>query len=362
MLKFFKKNKSKAFSLVELSITLLVISILVGGVLGGRALLPIYRLKTAQALTQSAPVSNIEGISLWLETTMPESFATQNMPDGQVITLWNDRNPQANVKNRAVAQVGANITYKLESDIYTLPSLKFDGGNSSYFVLSKDENIANSLPLRTPQNAFTIFLVTKLEKEPVGERAVIFSNGSAASNSGYSYSLSQSMARSINFFGVSEIFSRKNNGKTAAEVTSITYQGGSDGEVKLYTNGVGDGGYGASGTSEYLSIDKVSALSPLLGFYVGGVPNLNHSWNGLISEIIVFNRALEDSERRLMLKNMMVPALLTLRALRSDLLKLPLQDPSLVNRRNIAVKSAILVIMDYCQLALINVAAEMDIY
>ena len=293
-------SKRKAFSFVELSIALLVISALIVGILGGRALLPVYRTKTAQALTQSSPVTNVEGLMVWLETSMPDSFVSGSMVDGQVVTLWNDRNSQANLKSYAVAVSGANVTYESESDIYTLPSLRFDGGASTYFVLSKSDNVSDAYPIKNPQNAFTVFMVAKSDEQPVGSRAVVFSNGVAGGVgvSGYSYGLDQTMKRSIKFGGVGDFTTDTSDGSLNPEVVSVTYAGGSGGELKMYTNGVSSGGAGASGTSEVLSGSAVTAVSPLVGFYVGGSPNVSESWKGLISEVIVFNRVLSDKERR----------------------------------------------------------------
>ncbi|MBU6338893.1 MAG: prepilin-type N-terminal cleavage/methylation domain-containing protein [Rickettsiales bacterium] len=59
-----KKNTYKAFSLIELSIVILVIGILFAGVMQGRSLIQKSRLKTAQSLTKSSPVSGIYGLLL----------------------------------------------------------------------------------------------------------------------------------------------------------------------------------------------------------------------------------------------------------------------------------------------------------
>ncbi len=306
---FFDKNKffvKRAFSLVELSIGLIVVSLLITGIIGGRSLIPVYRLKMAQSLTQSSPVHSTEGLLLWLETTMPESFPATvdtskpvTLINDSAVTIWNDINPQANKKSYAVASNGAVITYKKESAISTLPALKFNGAQASNFLLSKTSSLSDAYAIKSSANAFTVFMVAKADDAPAGSNSVVFANGptSGANASGYAYGLEQNMKRMINFSGVFTIDTVKNNGTKNPEVISMVYQGGSGGEIKLYTNGTGDAGSGASGTSETLSASNITAKSPLSAFYIGGTGN-NDSWNGLISEIIVFNRALSDSERK----------------------------------------------------------------
>ena len=63
------KNKSLAFSLIELSIVILIIGILIAGVTQGSRLVRESRVKTAQTLTQSSDVSSIKDLVLWLDAT-----------------------------------------------------------------------------------------------------------------------------------------------------------------------------------------------------------------------------------------------------------------------------------------------------
>jgi len=51
-------KKHQAFSLVELSIVILIIGVLIAGVIQGSNLVTKFRIKTAQTLTQSSPVSS----------------------------------------------------------------------------------------------------------------------------------------------------------------------------------------------------------------------------------------------------------------------------------------------------------------
>jgi prepilin-type N-terminal cleavage/methylation domain-containing protein len=58
------KNQSKAFSLIELSIVILIIGILIAGVTQGSRLVRESKITTAVTLTQSAPIASVKDLVL----------------------------------------------------------------------------------------------------------------------------------------------------------------------------------------------------------------------------------------------------------------------------------------------------------
>ena len=68
------KNIKKAFSLIELSIVILIIGILVAGVTQSSRLVSQFRLLSARNITQSSPVHSIKDLLIWLETTSTKSW------------------------------------------------------------------------------------------------------------------------------------------------------------------------------------------------------------------------------------------------------------------------------------------------
>jgi len=67
----------KAFSLIELSIVILIIGILVAGVTQSSRLISQMRLTSLRNITRSSVVPTIQNLTLWLETTMLESFEVE---------------------------------------------------------------------------------------------------------------------------------------------------------------------------------------------------------------------------------------------------------------------------------------------
>ena len=72
-----KTKNLKAFSLIELSIVILIIGILVAGVTQSSRLIREFKLTTAKNLTRNSPVSSIKGLYFWFETTSESSFGPE---------------------------------------------------------------------------------------------------------------------------------------------------------------------------------------------------------------------------------------------------------------------------------------------
>lgn len=95
----------KAFSLIELSIVVLIIGILVAGVTQSSRLIRKMSLATAQSLTRSSPVNSIKDIVGWWETCLDESFGGTQPEEDQNggtdgISTWYDLNPQSSYKKQ----------------------------------------------------------------------------------------------------------------------------------------------------------------------------------------------------------------------------------------------------------------------
>ena len=155
-----KNNLKKAFSLIEISIVILVVGVLIAGI--SRGLRMAYfemRLVTARSLTDKAPVPNVEGLELWLETTLENSLAIgttsftniKTPEDAQPIGRWNDLNPMAlnfSYKNHALQATSEYQPLYIKDGINGLPALLFDG---------LDDYIASTTQFIT--NNFTVFIV-----------------------------------------------------------------------------------------------------------------------------------------------------------------------------------------------------------
>jgi prepilin-type N-terminal cleavage/methylation domain-containing protein len=129
-----KKHPPKAFSLIEISVVILIIGILIAGISTGVDLFYDSRLATAQSLTKSAPVRRIDGLFAWIEATSPESFTT-TPKDGDSIGLIKDLGFKMDKVN--FVQTGNDNLKPIYKprNLNDLPALYFDGSND--FLVSE---------------------------------------------------------------------------------------------------------------------------------------------------------------------------------------------------------------------------------
>jgi prepilin-type N-terminal cleavage/methylation domain-containing protein len=165
--KFLKKQNSnilkcKAFSLIELSIVILIIGILVAGVTQSSRLIRRMRIATAQQITSSSDVNSISDMVLWLEATQDFAFATgtngsfdfntniytdvDRPSNNDRIGRWNDiaiRN--ATAKKSAIQNALSRQPKYVDDGINGLPALYFDAMNYNTFCLHAPLNIDRAL-------------------------------------------------------------------------------------------------------------------------------------------------------------------------------------------------------------------------
>ena len=151
-------TKDRAFSLIELSIVILIIGILIAGVTQGSRLVKQGRIKTAQNQTNSSPVPGINGLALWVETTFDTSFPSGLVDDGSSITNWYDINPGAinkiSLAYAPIAGATSEPTY-IAGGINNLPVIRFDGVYDCLITPAK-------IPVNAlSQGQITIFMVAK---------------------------------------------------------------------------------------------------------------------------------------------------------------------------------------------------------
>ena len=151
---FKNDSRKSAFSLIEVSIVIIVIGILIGGVVQGGKMLDKYRVQVARSLTSSSPAISITGLALWLDTTSAKSFnATVNDESGSnSVCQWFDINSQTmSVLSATQSDSNSCPIYKVNSDT-KLPMLYFDGENDC--LLLPDGTIPYA------DNSYTIFIVS----------------------------------------------------------------------------------------------------------------------------------------------------------------------------------------------------------
>ena len=271
-----KKTKKFAFSLIELSIVLLVIGILMVGVSQGYNLVRSAQISNARSITAKSPILQIQGLLAWYETSMKESLDQSKLKDGDSISTWKDISPNSilNGYNQLTTTASANITFA-QSSINKIPSIKFTG--SSKLSLANFTQGASSQA--------TVFLVVKLNYVPDTTNYKTIFDGNSAD---FSFSI-RSNGIQINT-GSSVVSSDvANSFLNSGEYVIAIYFNGSN--SKVYFNDT-DSMFGGS------VINNPSGTNQLAGVTLGATRSGSLGFAGYISEVAIFNRVIKAGERK----------------------------------------------------------------
>ena len=182
-MKYFNKfNTKQAFTLIELSIVLLIVGILITGVVTYSRLVKQMKLTTIKQITYSSPVAGIKGLSLWLETTLDNSLTGAvnpiNPDENEKIISWNDINPQTSTRV-IVSQSTDSLrpTLTTTGTLNELPGIKFDGTQ----YLSTIKANGGNIPLNAGDDSFTLITVFQTNVNSGVNQSVIEQNSTNSS-------------------------------------------------------------------------------------------------------------------------------------------------------------------------------------
>jgi prepilin-type N-terminal cleavage/methylation domain-containing protein len=280
-------NFKKAFSLIEISIVILVIGILIAGISKGIDMVYDMRLATARALTDKAPMFGMENLEMWLETTSENSLATgttsftnvKNPLNNDRIGRWNDINPtliNSNNKNHAV-QGDINFQpFYIQDGINGLPALLFDGSND--FLSYNGNFLINS--------DYTIFIVEARTRGSGDNFFLAGSQGVESKNLLLGYWKDQDITHS-------------HWGGNRIDITSIDAYSYQIPRVHSFSFGKNFGK--ASYVNGGQKISNTSQKTPLSSYPNSSIGKAYTSnfYKGYIAEIIMYSKDLNDADRKL---------------------------------------------------------------
>ena len=269
--------KRTAFSLIEISVVLIVIGILAAGIVGANSLIQSSRLATARSLTTSSTVPTIDGLVAWYETSLSDSLKSSESFNGAQISTWYDNNPSSIVlrKNTLTRSASNSITYQ-QDGINNIPSLKFDGSGN----LTLSDFYQGTLA------SMTLFFVIQPSEIDASTTKIL----SDSSNSGSVAAVGiKSNSIHLNFGNVANTETSSNPANIVADKNYIITAYAIQSTSKAYLNDSKD----MAGNSVINS-----GSNSVKGLTVGTDRNGSYQFSGLISEIIIYNRPLKDSERK----------------------------------------------------------------
>ena len=268
-------RRGKGFSIVEMSIVLLIIGILIAGISRGIDLYADFKIQTAQKLTINSPVSRIEGLALWLETTLEKSFQTK-MVNNSEVPRWNNISPfDLNPKN--AFNYSTNKPTFLENHINGLPAIQFNKSSQNCMQVESgfDNNTEN----------VTIFVALAMKSASVNGRIIEKWNGGGP----YPYVLRPSFNFATYYGSGAQRGPSLASGKIGFPYV-VSARRVKLGNLSIWVNGVKGGD-----VTDNTATDTTNT-SPL---YIGcrGPGSANYTFGDFnVGEIIIYSRALSDGE------------------------------------------------------------------
>lgn len=292
MSKNYKNNFRKAFSLIEISIVVLVIGILIAGISSGIDLYSDFVISKARNLTTNSRVGRISDLNLWLETTTDKSFLTAEKFNNAPISNWNGINL---ISSNIVSATQTNSNYKpkyIVNGLNGLPVIRFEGKDTDNPQYSDYMNLPDEV-VPYGDSDYSVFIVAK--KTNNNDSANIVLSGGSVGNT--------SSIRAMNIFGFTATNKALNywyptSSKLESSVNSIIannfyiteffYDKNITANRSIYING-----------SKVVEGDKGSRESTKNGNYIGRRSDYSTNYfDGDLAELIVYNKALTYSERK----------------------------------------------------------------
>ncbi len=272
------KFNHKAFSLVELSIVLIIIALLAVFVNNSNNLISSYRLRVAERYTMNSPVASMPNLVLWFEPTSQASLNNFETINGSEVSNWRDINPTSDTKYNVVQFANNRPTY-IKNCINSLPCLRFDGVDDYFSYDGKF--LTNS--------DYTVIVVEKRRSDRDENYFLAGNSGSTNGNLylGYRANSVATFAQYNNDFDVAV----EPYVEPVARIHVFTYSSKSDDPKTYFLNGVFLNLTGGN------SAEAATGLSSYPASSIGNYKNAAY-YDGDIAEIIMFDRALKSDERR----------------------------------------------------------------
>lgn len=271
-------KKNSAFSLIELSIVILVIGIIIVGITQSSRLVKQFRIQTAQTMTNSSPVHSIKDLITWFETSLDESFLATEAQDNSTISAWYDVNRQS-TRNDASQSTSTNKPLYIENVFNGLPAIRFDG-NDNFMTFD-----ATAL---TGSN-YSIFVIEQRRGNTSTINHFLGSSGSSTNNNlhlGYDTNTTLRFGHYSN--DVDYTVPTFSNPIPRMHSFIFSKTGG-----KSYWS---NGGTSADASSSGQTAVLLSSSGTALGRVVFG--GSTYYFNGDIAEVIIFLRDLKTEERQ----------------------------------------------------------------
>lgn len=266
----FRKNR-KGFSLIEISVVILIIGVLIAGISQASDMIDEAALKGARTASKGSRVGRVRDLVLWLDAVADGGSLTatsKQAVDGDVVTQLKDLNPRSSAK-LTLAGTSTFSSNKLNG----LPALVLNGTSNSFKLSDRFDNSTGE---------YTIYLIYQPVVIPASTKVILEKRSAAGTVFPYKLEL-----ESTGFYKLSDntgsVYGAKKASAGKINVIALTRSASMLGiDVDdVYKSGAG----GTGVNSDELIIGALNA-STLADFN-----------NGRIGELIIYERDLSAPEK-----------------------------------------------------------------
>jgi hypothetical protein len=163
-----KRHLKQAFSIIEISIVIIVIGILIVGIVKGKDLYIVAKSSTAKNLTNNSHIVRIKSLATWHDSSVSDFGLGDKLKDESILENWPDISPFGKGLSRGGTSLSCapagNCKY-LEDGISNIPAVNFS--NNATFTGSTNFSATNN---------YTIVLVFSFNNSSVNQRILNIGN------------------------------------------------------------------------------------------------------------------------------------------------------------------------------------------
>ena len=304
------RKKNRAFSLIEISVVIVIVMIMIAGLMQASRVIGSMRITTARNVTQSSAMPWINYIVTWYDATAADAFKENETNDGNKVSLWNGAEIRYSDRINIVQVDDAKKPIFVTNGMYGLPSIKFDGIDD-YFA---SENLEQAVLTYRSGTVFVVF--EPKTTSTTAKRSIFYQPSECGREFDFGYGFNGQKGN-LGLASSSEACGSTNATTSGIDfvvqnekiiVSMVIYQlpmtKGEISNIKIFRNGypevtskVNDGYNSALIESTKKYADGSSRI------YVGArktsdSANPSSFFEGLLGEMIVFNRSLNNEDRK----------------------------------------------------------------
>lgn len=304
------RRKNRAFSLIEISVVIVIVMIMIAGLLQGSRVISSMRITTARNVTNSSAMPWINYIVTWYDVTASDAFIENENDDGDKISRWNGAELRYTDRVNLIQTDETKKPTLISNGMYGLPSLKFDGVDD-YFM---SENLEQSV---LSYRSGSVFIVFEPKTTSATAKRTIFYQPVEC---GREFDVGYGFGGQVGNFGLAS--SSGDCGSTSATTSGLNYVVANEkivasmvifpspmvqndvSNIKIYRNGYLETSAKVGVGYNSASIENSNKYSDGYGrVYVGArktsdLEAPSSFFEGLLGEMIIFNRSLNNEDRK----------------------------------------------------------------